>query len=338
MTKQRWGIVALGLITVLVSAFFLFKQSNSEAPQYKIGVLLAGDSRVEKLDGLKKGLSDLGYDPESFQFTVLNGKDEQQQIPELSKKLVRGNLDVIVAMGAIEALELKKQMDSTDKEIPVVFAGISAPMELGLIDDYRKPGGSFTGIDNNHLGLSAKRLEMLVKLVPKVRRVAIIYDGSLDVSNMSLKEAIDAAQKLGVPFITFDISTPGLLGKLEAQTLPTDGLLILLGHQIEASTRLLVDFADRHHLPSMGIYEGDVKDGYLIGYGASYFNQGYQAARHVSLLLKGNDPAVIPVELPDNVRFLINERKVEDLGIKLDPDTRQIADLIGNESEGGRPE
>lgn len=328
MSKGRWLFGLFVAVMIVMIGLLLSDNEEEASSHFRIGVLLTGDSRIAKLEGLKEGLADLGYERESLEFIVYNSYDELESLSDLAQQTILADPDIIVPMGAIETLTIKQEMERLGENIPVVFAGISAPIELGIIDDHRNPGGMFTGIDNNHLNLSAKRLELLTKLVPEIDRVIVLYDGSIDVSVMSLDIVKEAAAQLQVAVQAFDTHDENLFEQMEGAVRPNDGILVLPSYNIESLSKQITDFARNHHVPSMGIFEKDVENGFLAGYGSPFFDQGYQSARQVSLILQGNEPSVIPVELPDTIKFLINDKVRGQLGIELDPNTRLMADFL----------
>lgn len=322
-------IGSIFLCATILIVVLLIDFSGEKENTYQIGVLLTGDSRLEKFRGLEQGLYELGYEKGTFQFNVYNSQDDLDELEILAKEAVRNQPDILVALGAIEALTIKDAMEKQGVTIPVVFAGIAAPKELGLIEDYRNPGGLFTGVDNNHLNLSAKRLEMLINLVPRIERVIVLYDRELDVSVMSLDRVKEAAKELDIPIVSFHtMGEPDLFKTLEKTVKSTDGLLILPSFHIEALSKEITEFALEHSLPSMGIFEENMQYGFLAGYGVPFYEQGFQSARLVSLILQGADPAIISVELPDQVKFLINDSVRKQIGASLDHETSLLADFL----------
>ena len=147
---------------------------------------------------------------------MINANDDEERLEEQIDDLIGTNPDLIVTLGGVETLRLKDKMEKKNIKIPVVFAGLAAPKELGLIDDYRSPGGIFTGINNYHASISGKRLELLTSLVPSIKEVYVIYDSKIDVSELSLKETQSAARELGIPIKPCDVSSKNCLEKLKA--------------------------------------------------------------------------------------------------------------------------
>lgn len=311
-------------VSAIIYAWIGFQEDQP----LKIGIVMIGENRFEKFAGLKAGLDELGFKDKEIHYSVKNANDDEDRLERQIDSLLAEDPALIVTLGGIETLRLKERMDLKKKKIPVVFAGIAAPKELGLIKDYRKPGGLYTGINNYHASISGKRLEMLTSLVPGIKRVHVIYDSKISVSEISLNETKAAAMKLGVPVLPCDASTKGCMEKLVTNVEKHDAILILPSFRIESLTDQIVELTLEKQIPAMGLYDFEAEKGLLASYGASFYSQGHQASRFVSLILQGNEPGDLPVELPDGIRFVINQQTKDSLGISYNQDLLYIADFI----------
>lgn len=324
--KTKWYFFFLTIIAVSAIGYALSGVQEEEPAA--IGVIMIGENRYEKFVGLEAGLEELGYKKGNIHFSVMNAYDDEDKLQKQIDSLLDADPDLIVTLGGIETLRLKEKMNKQKKKIPVVFAGLAAPMELGLIDDYRTPGGLFTGINNYHESISGKRLELLTSLVPDIQRVHIIYDSKIQVSQLSLKETEQAAVKLNVATRPCDASSKGCLDYLRKHAGKGDSLLMLPSFRVESMTNQIVALASKKQIPAMGLYDFEAEKGLLASYGASFYSQGFQAARFVSLILQGNDPGDLPVELPDGTRFVINQQTKDSLGVSYNEDLLSIAEFI----------
>lgn len=330
--KTKWYFFFLTTVALSAMIYAFLGMKGEESVE--IGVLMIGENRYEKFTGLEAGLKDLGYSAKNIHFTVKNADDDEKQIGRQIDQLLKEQPNLIVTLGGIETLHLKEKMDEGNIEIPVVFAGLAAPKELGLIKDYKSPGGNFTGINNYHASISGKRLEMLTSLVPAIDRVHVIYDSKIDVSKLSLEETKNAARVLGVDIAPCDASKDCLdtlwtsVGKREA-------ILVLPSFRIESLADEIVRLTKEKKIPAMGLYDFEAEKGLLASYGSSFYSQGYQASRFASLILQGNKPGDLPVELPDGIRFVVNQQTKDALGVSYNQDLLHIADLIYPEVQGG---
>jgi len=324
--KTKWYFFILLIITVTV----LFNNviSQPEQPPVKIGVIMIGESRVEKLTGLKNGLKDLGYEENTINFVVINAYDNETKLSAEIDELLKNKPTLIVTLGGVETLTVKEKLEKNKINIPVVFAGVAAPKEIGIIKDYRSPGGLFTGINNYHTSISGKRLELLHELVPSAKRFHVLYDKNTKVSMLSLENTKEAAKKLSLQIIPINVSEPDFLKKLSNNIHENDALLMLPGFRIESLTDEIANFSKKHRVPAMGIYGNEVEEGILASYGVSFEDQGYQAARYISLIIQGNSPSDLPVELPDTIRFYINKEVSDSLGLTLNHELIPIANFI----------
>jgi putative tryptophan/tyrosine transport system substrate-binding protein len=332
--KTKWYFFFL--TTIAISAIiYAFLGVRGDKP-VEIGVLMIGENRYEKFTGLEAGLKDLGYSAKEVHFTVKNAHDDEALIDKQIDELLEDKPNLIVTLGGIETQRLKAKMDEENIEIPVVFAGLAAPKELGLIKDYKSPGGLFTGINNYHASISGKRLEMLTTLVPAIDRVHVIYDSKIDVSKLSLEETREAARELGINISPCDASSKECLDTLWKSVDDREAILILPSFRIESLTDEIVKLTEEKKIPAMGLYDFEAEQGLLASYGSSFYSQGYQASRFVSLILQGNKPGELPVELPDGIRFVVNQQTKDALGIAYNQDLLHIAELIHPEVQGDR--
>ncbi|PLR83662.1 ABC transporter substrate-binding protein [Bacillus sp. V33-4] len=329
--KLKWYLFFLTILTVSI-VLYNYVEKKADSP-IKIGVLMIGDSRLEKFSGLKKGMTDLGYDDKDIKFLFKNAHDRKENLINDIDSLLKKNPDVIVTLGGIETLDLQARLENSKQNIPVVFAGVAAPKEIGLIKDYKSPGGQFTGINNYHTSISGKRMEIFHDLVPSIQRFHVLYDEEIETSRLSLEKTREAAGELSIMIIPGNVGEPDFFQKIETNLRKGDAIIILPGFRIESLTNEIVQLSKKYGLPVMGLYEQEVKEGYLASYGASFYDQGYQSARYVSLIIQGNSPRDIPVELPDSIRFLVNRQVQEELGINLNKNLLYIADLIDGDGK-----
>lgn len=333
--KLKWFIFCLFIVITSSIIYSLFGQK--ETPPTKVGVLMIGENRYEKFSGLTKGLYDIGFKKSELEFIVKNAREDAEKLPILIDSLLKEDIDLIVTLGGVETLQLKNELEKKRIEIPVVFAGVAAPKEVGLIEDFRRPGGMYTGINNYHTNISGKRLELFTQLVPSIKRVFTIYDETIDLSRLSLNETEEAAKKLHIEIVPVNISDVHYKEKIEYNRQPGDALFILPSYKIEALTDELVEITKEQKLPSMALYKHEVENGFLAGHGASFYEQGYQAARYVSSIIQGNSPSEMPVELPDEIRFMVNKEVSEQLGITLNNEWMFHAEIVAlkNKPKGG---
>lgn len=324
---MRTAMIITGLMITAAVLFIMIEYGQVEEPA-QIGVLVTESSRMEKLQGIEDGLADLGFAPEDTSFHVYEEEDDTDALLPLAMSMLDADYNLITAFGGIETQVLQAAMAETDKETPVVFVGMAAPQETGIIERYQAPGGMFTGIANHHLNLSAKRLELFKDALPELEEIVLLYNASIDISERSLRVATDTAEQLNLTVKAFDAGEELDVEALDEVTGNQTGLMTLPSFVIEGMTEELSTFASERSLPLMGIYDDEAAAGFLMSYGSSFYDQGYQAARQISLILQGNDPSAIPVELPDQLFFYVNDEVADRLHLQLNEDVMRLAESI----------
>jgi putative ABC transport system substrate-binding protein len=218
------------------------------------------------------------------------------------------------------------------KTIPVVMVGQGAdPVEAGLVESLARPGGNVTGITNLDLKLGSKRLELLKEAVPKVVRVAVLYDSANSVSVREVKEALPVAGRaLGLTIQPWEVRAAGGFDKVfaELNKQRPDGLYVLGGPLIFANVKRVADFALKSRLPSMYSNKELVHAGGLMYYGADVADSYRRVAYYVDRILKGAKPADLPVEQPMKFEFVINLKAAKQIGLTIPQSVLYRADRV----------
>ena len=168
-------------------------QKHQAGRAYRIGFLRTGPPPKAWVEAFQQGLRERGYvDGQNVVIEFRFTDSSFEQLPQLAEELVGLKVDVILASGAPAALAAKKATTS----VPIVFAGVTGPVELGLVPSLALPGGNITGLANTSADLAGKRLELLRELVPKLRRVAVLWNPPNPTNPIQLKGAEVAARTL----------------------------------------------------------------------------------------------------------------------------------------------
>jgi putative ABC transport system substrate-binding protein len=298
-------------------------------------VLLSDDVRAPKVEGLRTGLQGLGYAPDAIVVDVLSAKGDRSTLAKLAGEARTRHPAVLVAGGGVEAIALK---EAAAGQTPVVMMGVASTVRTGLVDSLLHPGGNITGLDNQHAELSAKRLELLTKLLPGVRRVLLLYDPQIIPGQHALEVTMEAARRLRLDVQPLQVWTlEQTMNELSAfQPGEYDAALLLPGYVLESGARNIAVQFDRLKLPVMGPLDLEGEGGLLAAYGVSMRDQGAQAARFVVKMLQGVRPADIPVETPDDPVLVVDLRMARKLGVNLSPVGMALAKTVLTEA-GDRP-
>jgi putative ABC transport system substrate-binding protein len=262
-------------------------------------------------------LRDLGYIEGQnivIEYGFAEGKPDR--FAQVAAELVRRKVDVIVVTGGDVMVEAAK---TATKTIPIVMLGQGAdPVEAGLVESLARPGGNVTGITNINRELIGKRLELLKEAVPKLSRVAYLYDPSR-VDTRRFKEVQTAARALGLTIMFSEVrATEGFEMLFTAITKERpDGLQVAGGPLIFANQKQIVNFALKSQLPSVYINSEAVNAGGLMYYGADIADNYRRVAVYVDRILKGAKPADLPVEQPTKFELVINLKTAKQIGLSI---------------------
>ena len=196
------------------------------------------------------------------------------------------------------------------------------PVEAGLVESLARPGGNVTGVTTLSTELGGKRLEMLKEAVPKVARVAVLYDPTTQNNVIELKEVQTAARALGLTVRSWEVRGTDDFEKVFAALSKErpDGLYVPGGPLMYANQKRIIGFALKSRLPSAYNRREDVEAGGLLSYGADLADSYRRVAYYVDRILKGAKPADLPVEQPTKFEFVINLKTAKQIGVTIPPE------------------
>ncbi len=242
-------------------------------------------------------------------------------LPELAAELVRIKVDLIVVAGAGRVPRAAK---NATKTIPIVMAGNPVdPVEAGLVESLARPGGNVTGMSSLSRELAGKRLELLKEAVPKITRVAALYDPAIRPSLSEVKEVLPvAARGLKLTLQPWEVRAAEDFEKVFAALTKQrpDGLYISGSPLMINNRNRIVDFALKNRLPSMYGTRDAVEAGGLMSYGADEAESYRRVAYYVDRILKGAKPADLPVEQPMKFEFVINLKTAKQISVTIAPE------------------
>jgi putative tryptophan/tyrosine transport system substrate-binding protein len=314
-------LVAVGLLAVGVIAE---AQPPKKVP--RIGYLSSPDAASEstRAEAIRLALRELGYiEGQTIAIEYRYGEGKTDRYPELAAELARLKVDIIVAAGSDIMTRAAKNATRT---IPIVMVGGGGdPVETGLIESLARPGGNVTGITNLNRELGGKRLELLKEAVPKIVRVAVLYNPAQPSNVRELKEVLPAAARaLGLTLQPWEVRTADDFEKVFAalDKQRPDGLYLLGGGPLMiVNQKRIVGFTLKSRLPSMwGSSRRDVDAGGLMYYGADLVDSYRRVAYYVDRILKGAKPADLPVEQPTKFELVINLKTANQIGLTIPPE------------------
>jgi putative tryptophan/tyrosine transport system substrate-binding protein len=241
-----------------------------------------------------------------------------ERLPELADELARLQVDVIVVTGSTPAALAAKKASN---RIPIVFLGTAAPVATGLDDNLARPGGNLTGLTNIHTELNGKRLELLKETIPKLSRVAVLWDPRGTGSVLSWKEIQLAARELALKVHSMEVRRPKDFENefKEAIKARSDALAVTATPLLGVHRKRIADLAVSIRLPSLFVSNQDVDVGGLMSYGPNTIELYRRGAVYVDKILKGTKPADLPVEQPTKFELAINLKTAKQIGLTIPP-------------------
>ena len=331
MNKKSYNSIFL----LIIIHFFFINEifAKVETTKYTAGVLLASDIRLSPFKGLKDGLAESGIqDGKDIKFIVKNAYGKKRQLISLAKELIEAKPDIAIACGGIEADALKAA--TINNMIPVVFLSVSSSVDRGLVLSLRSSGNNMTGIDTADTLLTSRRLWFITKMFPKVKTVYILHVPSITPSVKSLEVAKTMAKKLNLKLtVETGEKKEELIARAESFTDEKGDAILLLPSAPVTSIlkKHLFPIAMQYKKPIFGYGRVSIKNGAAASFAGSRYKNGFQSAKLVKAILKGDHPASIPIEKPENPEFVINKWIFSKLGINLPTRILNLADKILNE-------
>jgi len=313
------------LLTASILISFLRVEAQQPAKVSRIGYLSNTDPASEsaRVEGIRLALSERGYKEGqniSIEYRYAEGKSDRP--PELAAELLRLKVDILLVSGdpAVRAA-----MNAT-KMIPIVLLGAGLdPVEAGLVESLARPGGNVTGITTYlNRELHGKRLELLKEAVPKLARVAFLYDPAVAPSALAAKEDLPAAARaLKLTVQTWEVRDLNGLDRVlaELNKKRPDGLYVMeAGRLLRANVKRITGFALKSRLPLIYASNRGREGEGLMYYGADLADSYRRVAYYVDRILKGAKPADLPVEQPTKFEFVINLKTAKQIGVTIPPD------------------
>jgi putative tryptophan/tyrosine transport system substrate-binding protein len=269
---------------------------------------------VDRLEFFRQGLRELGYgEGQNIEFEVRTAEGAYERLSALAAELVRLPVDIIVTE-TVPGAEAAQQATAT---IPIVTATIVDPVATGVVASLARPGGNVTGLSMMAPVLAAKQLELLKETVPGLSRVAVLGNPLNAGTVPQLREVEAAASALSVRLQLMEVRSPNELeDAFVAMTQQqADGLIVLLDATLIDHQARLADLAAKSHLPAVYGLRDYVEAGGLMSYAASLSQMWRRAAYYVGRILKGAQPADLPIEQPMIFELVVNTRAARELGI-----------------------
>jgi ABC-type uncharacterized transport system substrate-binding protein len=304
-------VVTLSLVLGPLAA-----ESQQAAKIARIGYLEVDRAGSVLNEALRQGLRDLGYvEGRNVVIEYRDAEGKLDRLPALAAELVALKVDVLLVGGTAQALAAKQ----ATRTLPIVFVTFGDPVRTGLVASLARPGRNMTGVTMISGELAGKRLELLREILPKVRRVAVLWNPVNRDTEEQLNETRGAARSLGMQVEAYTARAPHELeGAFAAMARDrADAVFPLSDAMFGRQRRQIADLAARNRLAGMYHWRNYVEAGGLMSYGPNLTDLFRRSATYVDKILKGAKPADLPVEQPTKFELVINLKTAKALGLTI---------------------
>lgn len=283
---------------------------------FSTGAPGAGNSgHSPQFDAFQGGLRELGYvEGKNILIERRYAEGRLDRMPALVHELVQQKVDIIMAVNNV-AIRAAKEATKT---IPIVMISSVDPVAAGYVDSFARPGGNITGLAWLDRDVSAKRVELLKEVLPKMARLGVVWDADGPGPTIARKEYEAAARGFKLDFQSLDVrgpkpDFPGIFRT--AKTARVDALIVVGNALMSQHAKEVFELATKNRLPSMAEERRYVDAGGMMSYGANLTDLYRRAAAYVDEILKGGKPAEMMIKLPSQFEFYINLKSAQQLNV-----------------------
>jgi len=299
-----------------------------QPPVPTIGYLHVGSPDARAEAAFRKGLSEIGFvEGRNVAIEFRYAENQFDRLPTLAAELVRQRVAVIFAGGGAATVPAAKAATTT---IPIVFSTGANPVQTGMVASFNRPGGNVTGISSMTTELTAKRFELLRELLPAAAHLAVLVNPNVPRTAASVTADAQAASTIGRQVEVFTASTNSEINTAFDSMVQKRADALLIGTNAFFITRRgqFATLAARHAMPTIYFTRQFVGAGGLMSYGANNADLHRQGGVYVGRILRGENPADLPVLQASKFELLINLKTAKALGLEVSQDMLSIADEV----------
>jgi putative tryptophan/tyrosine transport system substrate-binding protein len=330
--KPMKAKVAVSIVSIFIVTFFCIAEAQQTTKTIpRIGLILSSgtaETRSPLFEAFRQGLQDLGYvDEKNVLIERRYAEGRLDRMSPFVQEFVQQKVDVILGTSNVVIRAAKEATKTT----PIVMISSVDPVAAGYVESFAHPRGNITGLAWLSRDLSAKRVELLRELLPKMSRVGILWDADAPGPKVAFKEYTAAALAFKLDLRSMEVrgTNPDLVGAFEAARLARTEALIVVGNPIMSQRmKTICDLATKQRLPLMTEEDRYVEAGALISYGANLADLYRRAAEYVAAILKGAKPGDLPVKLASKFEIFINLNTAKQLGLVIPQEVLVQADKV----------
>ena len=323
MNRRRRLLIALGGSPLAGAGIAIAQQP---AKLRRIGVVSIAEAD-RNLEWVKQRLRELGHVEGRSIVIELTPAKTYDRLPAVAAEVVRRNPDVILTIGGTPSAIAAK---NASRALPIVFTGVADPVRQGIVTSLARPGGNVTGLSLQHPQTAAKTLELLREVVPSAKRIVLLANPTNDSHAFVLREMQGTARKLRLEVNVIEINRVEHLqhAVAESKQLGAQGLAVLADSWLTRYQDAIASLAITHGLPAIGGNASFADQGGLLSYGPNREAHFRRAAELVDKILKGANPADLPIEQPTKFDLIVNLKTANALGITIPQTVLVWADRV----------
>jgi putative ABC transport system substrate-binding protein len=315
--RRRQFIALLGVVTIAGPPSARAQQADRVRMVGILQGLAASDPEWSpRFAGFTQGLKDLGWSEErnlTFEKRFADAKPER--LPMLAAELARANVDVIVTSAA-QPIEAARKATSS---IPIVMASVGDALGAGYVASLAHPGGNITGLTLVATDMGTKRLQLIREVVPKLSRIAVIWNADASGHRLQMKEMNDAASALAIaiqslPVRTLDEIETSLQSAIQSKA---EAIVTMDDPLVQSARGRIAEVATQRRIPFMSEFKAGPVAGGLISYGPSQVEMWTRAAFYVDKIFRGMKAADLPVEQPTKFELVVNLKTAKAIGLTI---------------------
>jgi putative tryptophan/tyrosine transport system substrate-binding protein len=318
----------IGLLGSTVAAWPLAARAQQHSRSWRIGIVHGVPAEASiGVAAFRERLAQLGYVEGQNSIIDYRWSDQMDRLPSLAAALIELNVDVIVAGDGTRA----KIARQATRDIPIVTAVFTDdPVAAGLIDSLGHPGGNVTGLALFAPEMSGKRVELLRDIVPRLMRVGILWTKQSATHPALLRATNEAVHQLGIEPVEIEFTGPNQVENAFELIMRehVDAVVALQGIEFYRTRARIAELGLKYRMPIITGEDGFARFGGLVQYGPSPSENWRQAADYVDKILKGSNPADLPVLQPTKIELIINLKTARSLGITVPPMLLARADEV----------
>jgi putative ABC transport system substrate-binding protein len=302
----------IGLIGGAATVWPLSARAQQPRKIPRLAILLFNSPQIDRIGPLLQGLQALGYvDGKSIGIEYRYAEGKGARLPDLASEMIQLKPDVIFAYGGDVAPHAKRATAS----IPIVAMVSNDPVQSGLVTSISRPGGNVTGITLIYDDLAGKMLELLKEAMPEISRVAVLWNP--DHADPEYRETQRVAVTRGVQLQPLPVRRPDDFDEASKSAIDgrAEGLIVVSRRLLLTQRQKIIEFAINAHIPAVGNWGDWAKDGLLLTYGPNTDDAMRGIATYVDKIVKGAQPADLPIERPTRFELVINSGAARKLGV-----------------------